>query len=212
MLKPQIAVLDYGLGNVKSICNALDRTGSNPLLTNNKESIQNAQGLIIPGVGAFSTAMDALKRNKLVDHIIYYADTLKKPTLGICLGMQLLFDISYEFGKHQGLHLISGSVDKFNLALNTEKKLPHISWAELKFNHNDVLFKDIPQRCDVYFVHSYICNPILKEAVIATANFGNTLFCAAARKNNIVGVQFHPEKSGEIGLRLLRNFVEQCGN
>lgn len=208
----KVAILDYGIGNVKSIGNALEYVGAAPLLTSNANEIQSADAMILPGVGAFAKAMENLEARNLVPVIKQFVNS-GKPFLGICLGMQLLFDQSEEFGLTKGLGLIQGSVIRLPLSGSYKEKLPHVSWNELKEptpnRWHDTIFHNLPNGTDVYFVHSYAGVPVQEEMVLAKCNYGGTEFCAAVQHENITGVQFHPEKSGMTGLNMLARFINQ---
>lgn len=198
-----IAVIDYGVGNLFSLCRSLEKVGADSIVTSDFEQIKRADKLILPGVGAFGDAAKLLRQNGL-DKLIVDECAAGKPLLGICLGMQLLFDKSYEYGEHSGLGLISGEV--LPLAdYVSGLKIPHMGWNSLEFVDDNPLSKSLNQGAFVYFVHSYFakCN----EGLSATADYGIKV-TAAVRKSNVYGVQFHPEKSGETGLGILKNFNE----
>jgi glutamine amidotransferase len=204
MKLPQIAIIDYGIGNVKSIQNALLSVGANTILTNREEEIMAADGLILPGVGSFPKGMNNLREHKLDSVIRKFRDS-EKPLLGICLGMQLLMEEGTEFGITKGLGLIKGRVEKLE---DTTQKLPHIAWSHILVHENKKEL--IPSTGPFYFVHSYVVTPYLKENILATSYYGGKEFCAAVIERNVMGVQFHPEKSGEKGLNLLRTFTQRC--
>ena len=199
-----IAVIDYGAGNIFSIKNALDYLGENAVLTAEEKVISSANKIILPGVGAFPDAMDKLKE-KALDYVIK-SEALKKPLLGICLGMQLLFSESHEFEPTEGLGLIEGKVDK----IKTSEKIPHMGWNSLDFcGERSPIFKYINNGDFVYFVHSYYGSGC-KSSTIATASYGVPL-TAAVSCGNVFGCQFHPEKSGKVGLAILKAFCEIGG-
>ena len=200
-----IAIIDYGVGNLFSLSSSLKAVGADAVITGDSELIKKADKLILPGVGAFGDAMEKLKADGL-DILIKEETDKGKPLLGICLGMQLLFDKSYEFGDHKGLGLIKGEVVPMEGRIPQNLKIPHIGWNALKFNGDCPIFKNNKDGDFVYFVHSFYadgCN----DSVTATTEYGITVTVAAANKN-VFGCQFHPEKSGETGLKILRAF---CG-
>lgn len=196
-----IAIVDYGAGNIFSVKNALDYLGQKSILTNTASDIKNADAVILPGVGAFPDAMKKLEATGLVD--VIKAESKIKPLLGICLGMQLLFDESYEFSKTNGLSLVSGKVDK----IRTEFKIPHMGWNELVINNSDSkLMQGINNGDCVYFVHSFMANTD-DSNITAHCEYGCKV-PALVEKGFVYGAQFHPEKSGDIGLKILSNFCK----
>lgn len=196
-----IAVTDYGVGNLKSVSNAMHYLGLETVITGEAADLERADAIILPGVGAFPDAAEKLQTMGL-DQVLR-AQAQKKPILGICLGMQLLFDRSEEGRPAPGLGLIPGHVAK----IPTTNKLPHIGWNSLQIRPNVPLFKGLPQETYVYFVHSYCGVASRPEDVIATTDYG-TAVCAAVGRGYVMGCQFHPEKSGEAGLQILKNFGE----
>jgi glutamine amidotransferase len=196
-----IIIIDYGLGNLGSVKNALDKLGVNSRISKSVSDIEMADGLILPGVGAAREGMKNLKARQL-DTLIKQAVKKGKPILGICLGMQLLMSKSEE-GNVDCLNIVEGKVQKFTVLL----KVPQIGWNTVTAKKNTRLFMDIPQNSYFYFVHSYYCVPTRKKIYIGETEYG-TQFCSALQNKNIFGVQFHPEKSGENGLLLLKNFTK----
>lgn len=194
-----IAVIDYGLGNLMSVKNALNKLKITVVISSNPKVLKKARALILPGVGAASEGIKNLKSKKL-DKAILEQVTSGKPILGICLGMQLLLSFSEE-GNVNCLGLIKGKVKKFN----TNLKVPEIGWNQVKVTSPSVLLNKISKNSYFYFINSYFCDPEDKTVVAGITNYGQT-FCSVLEKNNIFGVQFHPEKSAGTGLRLLKNF------
>lgn len=200
-----IAVIDYGAGNIFSVKNALDFIGYENRLTDKKEDIENAYAIILPGVGAFPWAMEKLKESGLVDTI--KDQSKKKPFLGICLGMQLLFEKSYEFEECSGLGLLKGKVDRID---EPDLVIPHMGWNKLVYNHDCPLFDGLTDDEYVYFVHSYkaFCDD---KNLYAYCEYGNIVPALVSDGRYIYGAQFHPEKSGKTGLKLLENFAGLSG-
>ena len=200
-----IAIIDYGVGNLFSLCSSLRRIGAEAIVTADSEVIRRADKLILPGVGAFADAAQKLRQSGL-DRLVKDQAAEGKEILGICLGMQLLFEESHEFGVHPGLGLLKGSVIAMEGTLPAGLKIPHIGWNALRFCRESKLFRYVPEGECVYFVHSFYVDPSA-ESVVATAEYGREV-TAAVQQGNIMGCQFHPEKSGEVGLNILRAFCE----
>ena len=200
-----IAIIDYGVGNLFSLKSSLDTVGAESVITSDENVIRNADKIILPGVGAFRDARRKLSESGL-DKVIIEEAKGGKPLLGICLGMQMLFDKSYEYGEHDGLGLIKGVVKPIKDAVTSEYKIPHIGWNPLIIKGEpSPIFSNIKDGDCVYFVHSYYATDC-EESVIATAEYGTELTAAVADKN-VFGCQFHPEKSGQIGLSILKAFI-----
>ena len=200
-----IAIVDYGVGNLFSLISSFNKIGADIVVTADPETIKSADGIILPGVGAFQDAADKLRDSGLDKVIISEAQNGKK-LMGICLGRQMLFQQSYEYGCHEGLGLLKGNIVPMKDSIPDALKIPHIGWNALHFLRESDLFKYIkPDDC-VYFVHSYYATDC-DDSVIATAEYGKEL-TAAVQKGNVMGCQFHPEKSGEVGLNILRAFCE----
>ncbi len=200
-----IAIIDYGVGNLFSLCSSFKAIGADICVTGDKEIIRKADKLILPGVGAFCDAAKKLSDLGL-DEVIKEEVKKGKCIMGICLGMQMLFEKSYEYGEHKGLGLLKGQVIGMENTIPKDLKIPHIGWNSLHFKKENPLFKYIKNGDCVYFVHSfyaYGCD----DSLIATAEYGNELTAAVA-KGNVYGCQFHPEKSGEVGLNILKAFCE----
>lgn len=199
-------IIDYGVGNLFSLKSSFAAIGEEAIVTNDASIIEKADRIVLPGVGAFRDAIKKLNESNLVP-------VLKKqiengvPVIGICLGMQLLFDKGYEYGDYDGLSLIKGEVRPISDVIPSDLKVPHMGWNALKFNgEKHKLFKYINEGDCVYFVHSYYATNCL-ENTIATAEYGAPLTAAVA-KGNLMGCQFHPEKSGDVGLNILKSFCE----
>jgi len=195
-----IAIIDYGMGNLHSVSKAIERLGYEAITTGDKEQILAADAVILPGVGAFGDAMQHLNETGLGEVTKQYTAS-GKPMLGICLGMQLLFEQSEEFGEHKGLGLLGGKVVRFQ----GDFKIPHMGWNKLDFLQSSPLFNGL-EPGHVYFVHSYHALVENKENLLATGDYYGPV-TAIVNKDNVYGMQFHPEKSGELGMQLLRNFL-----
>lgn len=198
-----IAVIDYGLGNLRSVSKALEAVGARVKVTNNPEDIAHACAIVLPGVGAFKRAMDNLTRLEILPSMLR-AIKQGKPFLGICLGLQILFTESEEHGTYKGLDVIKGKVEKFGPGV----KIPHMGWNTVKFKAQGAkhkIFDDIPDGSYFYFVHSYYVEPEDNNVIVSTTEYGDE-FTSAVNKDNIWGVQFHPEKSEKLGLKVLENF------
>ena len=202
-----IAVIDYGVGNVFSLCRSLEAIDQTPVVTGDPDQLRKADKLFLPGVGAFADAAAKLRDTGL-DRVIKEEAAKGKPLMGICLGMQLLFEESYEFGQYEGLGLIPGKVIGMEGTIPAELKIPHIGWNRLLFpdRPRHPLLQTVEDGDCVYFVHSFYATDC-DEAVIAQAEYGKVLTAAVA-KGNVMGCQFHPEKSGTVGLNILRTFCE----
>lgn len=204
-----IVILDYGIGNVKSIINAFENQGEKIILTRDKKIILESHALILPGVGAFSHGMKNLKKYNLIEIIKDFVES-GKPLLGICLGMQMLMEESEEFGLNKGLGLVKGSVVKMPIKASNKVKLPHISWNSLKnngLNWDNTILNEIEENSSMYFVHTFVACPKNKNEILSYSTYHDINFCSALKKDNIYGCQFHPEKSGKIGLRIIKNFI-----
>lgn len=193
------AIVDYGVGNLKSVSNAMAYIGQRTLITGDAAELERADAVILPGVGAFPDAADKLRETGLDKVLLSQAG--RKPILGICLGMQLLFDRGEEGRICKGLELVSGNVE----LIQTEFKLPHIGWNSLEFQNGSPLFQGLDNGTYVYFVHSFCGYAAHEEDVIARTQYGPSIV-AAVSHNGVYGCQFHPEKSGEAGLQILKNF------
>lgn len=204
-----IAIIDYGVGNLFSLKSSLAAIGARALITADPDVIRTADRVILPGVGAFGDAAKKLRQSGLDEVVVELAQS-GKPILGICLGMQMLLEKSFEYGEHKGLGLIKGEIRPIADVIPKELKIPHIGWNALHFGEKKhPLFKYLDEGECVYFVHSYY-GASCEKSVIATAEYGATLTAAVA-DGNVMGCQFHPEKSGNAGLAILRAFCEMEG-
>ena len=200
-----VAIVDYGVGNLFSLQSSFAAIGAEVVVTADKEVLQKADSILLPGVGAFEDAAKKLHSTGL-DLVLKELAAQGKPLMGICLGMQMLFERSFEYGCHEGLGLLAGSVKPIRDVVSEELKIPHIGWNPLIFKKTSPLLKYVKEGDCVYFVHSYYAADC-ESSVIATAEYGAELTAAVA-EGNVFGCQFHPEKSGDVGLNILRAFVE----
>ena len=212
-MTPRVTLIDYGLGNLLSVARAFEHCGAKVEVAEAPQDILNAQRLVLPGVGAFADGMSNLRQLHLVDAIRQFSAS-GRPMLGICLGMQLIFDTSQEFGLHQGLEIVPGNVIPLpSLGLDGRlHKVPHVGWAELKpfnreVNWRGTILGDLPSGVAAYFVHSFQVHPQVPTHLIATVDFGGHDVPAVVRVGNVYGCQFHPEKSGPVGLQIIQNFI-----
>ena len=220
-----IAIIDYGMGNLRSVQKGFERVGHEAVVTNNPQEILSADGVVLPGVGAFKDCMRNLENGRLID-TVYKVIENGKPFLGICLGLQLLFTEGEEFGIHKGLDIVKGRVVKFsfntpNSELQTPNfKVPHMGWNSIKKsgqwsvvsgqkNQFSSIYEGIPDNSFFYFVHSYYVIPEDDDVIASTTDYG-VEFVSSIYKDNIFACQFHPEKSQEAGLKLLKNFGDFC--
>ncbi len=201
-----IAIIDYGAGNLHSVQKAVQFVGGSSFLAGTSEEILNADKVILPGVGAFQVGMTGLRKKGLVSAINGFVST-GRPFLGICLGMQLLFEESDEGGRQSGLGLLPGRVVTFGA---TDLKVPQIGWNQIAHQRNSLLLANVTSGSYVYFNHSYYCQPSDPDHILATTEYGDP-FASIVASGNIYGFQFHPEKSQHVGLQLLQNFIEVSG-
>lgn len=199
-----IAIVDYGVGNLFSLCASLEFLNIECEVTADKDKIRNASHVILPGVGAFGDASKLLFESGLGDVILEIAD--KKPIMGICLGMQLLFENGHEFGVHKGLGIIKGDIVSIKDDLKSDLKIPHMGWNKLKIVNDSPILKYVSEKDSVYFVHSFYAKT--DKSFITSVSEYEIDITATVQKNNIFGCQFHPEKSGEVGLSILKAFSE----
>ena len=197
-----VVIIDYNIGNLSSVTSALKRVGIEAIVSRDKEVITQAKALVLPGVGAFYVAMDNLKKYGLVE-LLKERKEAGIPILGICLGMQILFEKGYEVKEAEGLGFLNGEVRYMDI----DEKIPHMGWNQLHFNQAHPILKNIHENDDVYFVHSYmaVCPD---EQLVAYTDYGTTKITAIAAKDNVIGCQFHPEKSGAVGTKILKAFKE----
>ena len=201
----EVAVIDYDMGNLHSVCKGLEKMGGHPTITDNPDVIRQAPALVLPGVGAFDPAMQHLRKRQL-EPAIKAAISRGTPFLGICLGLQILFDASEE-GQETGLGIIPGRVKHFQSEPGLT--IPHMGWNPLQYQQAELsLWQGLPADPYMYFVHSYYVDPLDDQVTAATTTHGSQTFTAAIAKENIIAVQFHPEKSATLGLKILENFLQ----
>ena len=200
-----IAIVDYGMGNLRSVQKAFALMGASAQIISQPEQIDRADKLVLPGIGAFRDAVQTLRQRKLAEAALAHISR-GRPFLGICLGLQLLFDVGYEDGQHQGLGVIPGKCVRFDVDATLGLKVPHMGWNQLVVRNPSPLLRDLPPLCSVYFVHSYHVVPV-DAAVIATETEYGRPFVSSIRRDNVMATQFHPEKSQKIGLKMLENFA-----
>lgn len=210
-MNKKVTIIDYGAGNILSVSQAIEHCGAETILSANPEEILKSDYVILPGVGAYGKAMDQLNDKNLKECILEYAKT-ERPFLGICLGMQMMLDSSEEFGKNEGVGLIPGQVKAIpgTTTTNQPHKIPHIGWTpieELEQNWDNTILKGIPNRTPFYFVHSFTAHPENEENRLADSYYNGRRIAATVFNKNMYGCQFHPEKSGEFGLKILKNFL-----
>jgi glutamine amidotransferase len=199
-----IRIVDYGMGNLRSVQKAFERNGHSAEICSDPDQLADCEKLVLPGVGAFRDAIGVLRDKGFVDVIRHHVDS-DRPFLGICLGLQLLFDVSYEDGEWPGLGILKGSVERFEN--RPGMKVPHMGWNTLTAHHSPALLKDIPADASFYFVHSYYVVPTGDDVTGATTEYGRN-FTSMVARGNLFATQFHPEKSQRVGLALLKNFAE----
>jgi glutamine amidotransferase len=199
-----IAIIDYGMGNLRSVQKGFERVGQSASITSDPAALADAAKVVLPGVGAFRDAIAALRERRLVEPI-HAAISAGKPFLGICLGLQLLFDRSFEDGEYEGLGIVPGEVVRFNVP--PEYSVPHMGWNQLHFNRRPPIFAGVDEGAHFYFVHSYYVVP-RDDSIGATQTDYPQPFCSSIWRDNLFATQFHPEKSQANGLRLLKNFAE----
>ena len=191
-------IIDYNVGNLASVKKGFLRAGIKTTISQDEVVIRNASSLILPGVGAFKESLDALKQSGLIPAILDHINA-NKPLIGICLGMQLLYEYSEEYGRHQGLGIFKGTIKK----ITGDVKIPHMGWNTLEILNDDPIVSNLKEASDVYFVHSYYADS--SDGIIATTNYGVRI-PAIIKKGNVYATQFHPEKSGDVGIQILKGY------
>jgi imidazole glycerol-phosphate synthase subunit HisH len=210
-----VLIVDYGVGNVLSVCRAFEHCGANITLSEDPREISTADRVVLPGVGAINHCMGELRQRGMVDPLHEFAGT-QRPFLGICVGMQMMFETNLEFQKGDCFGWLKGEVVEVPKVRNDGKinKIPHIGWSSLKpgdacASWEKTLLSDLQPEDRVYFVHSFMAKPDNPDTVIATTNYDGTTICAAVKSNGMTGTQFHPEKSGTVGLKMIQNFLNE---
>ncbi len=196
-----IAIIDYGVGNLRSVEKAFTSQGIDAVVTSDEQILRTADKLVLPGVGAFAACMDGLRKHNF-DRLVIEAAQSGKPIIGLCVGLQMMFDEGHEFGIHKGLGLLPGKVVRFPEGIH----VPHIGWNQVEFKQDHPIFRGLPENPFFYFVHSYYCVPDDPTCILGETDYGQT-YASICGRDNIVGVQFHPEKSQGMGLHLLKNFA-----
>ena len=200
-----LAIIDYGMANLRSVQKGFEQVGTRAEIVNSAEQIERADKIVLPGVGAFQDAVATLRSSGLADPIIAHIKK-GKPFLGICLGLQMLFDVGYEDGEHKGLGVLAGSCVRFDVDTAYNLKVPHMGWNSLDVKKPSPILRDLPAGCGVYFVHSYHVVPTDTGIIATTTDYGRP-FVSSIWRDNIVATQFHPEKSQKVGLQILSNFA-----
>jgi glutamine amidotransferase len=200
-----IAIIDYGMANLRSVQKAFEQVGAAAQIISKPEQIDRADKIVLPGVGAFADAVRTLREHQLVDSILNHINR-GKPFLGICLGLQMLVDVSYEDGEHLGLGVIKGKCVRFDVDQRLGLKVPHMGWNQLEICKPSPILRDLPAGCGVYFVHSYHVVPDDPSIIATTTDYGGD-FVSSICRDNLLATQFHPEKSQKVGLQILANFA-----
>jgi len=200
-----VAIIDYGMANLRSVQKALEHVGAQADIISDPAQVEKADKIILPGVGAFADAIATLRERQLDGPIMNHIDR-GKSFLGICLGLQMLFDVSYEDGEHRGLGVLKGKCVRFDVDERLGLKVPHMGWNQLEFRRPSPLLRDLPTGCGVYFVHSYHVVPTDENVIATTTDYGGP-FVSSVWRDNLFATQFHPEKSQKVGLQILANFA-----
>jgi glutamine amidotransferase len=203
-----ITIIDYEMGNLRSVEKAFEKLGFDARVSNNPDDLLTTEKIVLPGVGAFKDCITNLRDGGFVEPLLQHIEA-GKPLLGICVGMQMLFDESEEFGRHKGLGLIPGKVTRFPAEMKERGerlKVPHMGWNTIQIQRPAPLFKDTAEGSYVYFVHSYYCTADNPDDIAASCRYGDVEFCAAVWRDNLMATQFHPEKSQDVGLKIFENF------
>jgi glutamine amidotransferase len=202
-MSTKVCILDYGSGNTKSVYNLIESLLPEVSISNSISAIEDATHIVLPGVGAFGTSMEKIRQSIPMDSLMDSLFVKKKPFLGICVGMQVMASVGFEFEENNGLEWIDGEIVKLN---SNGFPLPHVGWNSISIKKESRIFQGIEDKSDFYFVHSYAFKPVNKDLIISTTQYGEE-FCSAIEYNNLFGVQFHPEKSHYAGKRLIENFI-----
>jgi len=200
-----ISIIDYGMANLRSVQKGFEHVGVPAEIITRPEQIRKAERIVLPGVGAFADAVRTLREQELAGPIVEHIHT-GKPFLGICLGLQMLFDVGYEDGTHEGLGVLKGTCVRFDVDQAMGLKVPHMGWNQLTAKRASPLLRDLPAECSVYFVHSYHVVPDEASVIATTTDYGRP-FVSSVWRDNLVATQFHPEKSQKVGLKILENFA-----
>jgi len=201
-----IAIIDYGMANLRSVQKAFEHVGTHAQIISTPQEIEQADKIVLPGVGAFQDAIRTLREKELAEPIVRHIQR-GKPFLGLCLGLQMLFDVGYEDGEHRGLGVLKGKCVRFDVDETIGLKVPHMGWNQLNVRKPSPILRDLPAGCGVYFVHSYHVVPDEQSVIATTTDYGQP-FVSSVWRDNLVATQFHPEKSQKVGMQILANFAE----